>query len=88
LILDAGASATKEEAARYTSRYSSVSSRPDCWSTVFLLELARIPYIEAAVLHELVTSCSCWIVNCHDAPCVNDSENAEQAVTTIAYAVV
>jgi len=86
--LDAGASATKEEAARYTSRYSSVSSRPNCWSTVLPLELARIPYIKAAVLHELVTSCSCWIVNCRAAPCMNDSENAEQAVTTIAYAVV
>ncbi len=88
LILDAGASATKEEAARYTSRYSSVSSRPNCWSTALLLELARIPYIKAAVLHELVTSCSCWIVNCRAAPCMNDSENAEQAVTTIAYAIV
>jgi hypothetical protein len=79
--LDAGASATKEEAARYTSRYSSVSSRPNCWSTVLLLELARIPYIKAAVLHELVTSCSCWIVNCPAAPHMNNTKNVEEVAS-------
>ncbi len=88
LILDAGASATKEEAARYTSRYSSGTSRPNCWTAVLLLELARFPYIQAGVLHALVTSCSRWIVNYRAAPCMNDTENAEEAVTTTAYAVV
>jgi len=78
LILDAGASSTKEEAARYNrSRYSSLSSKPNCWSSIFLLELARFPYIQAAVIHALVTSSS-WIVDCCAAPCMNDTENAEE----------